>query len=100
MISTAPTLGQLLQFDGINWKPVNVNTIVKMETDEFVATAAQTSFTLTTTPIGKIAMYVNGVRVPKAAISVSGTNVTYTNSNNGGYVVIANDRITFDYITN
>lgn len=98
--ATVPTSGQLLQFDGTNWKPVNVSTIVKMETDEFVATAAQASFTLTATPIGKIAMYVNGVRVPKAAISVSGTTVTYTNSNNGGYVVLVNDRITFDYITN
>ncbi|MCZ8227746.1 hypothetical protein [Flavobacterium sp.] len=98
--ATTPTTGQLLQFDGTNWKPVNANIIVKMETDEFVATAAQVSFTLTATPIGKIAMYVNGVRVPKAAITVTGTTVAYTSSSNGGYVVLVNDRITFDYITN
>jgi hypothetical protein len=71
-----------------------------METDEFSATAGQTSFTLTTTPIGKIAMFINGVRVPKTAIAVTGTTVSYTNSNNGGYILLVNDRVTFDYITN
>ena len=98
--TTAPTTGQILQYDGTNWKPVNATSLVKMETDEFSATAGQTSFTLTTTPIGKIAMFINGVRVPKTAIAVTGTTVSYTNSNNGGYILLVNDRVTFDYITN
>ena len=98
--TTAPTTGQVLQYDGTSWKPVSATTLIKMETDEFTATAGQTSFTITTAPIGKTAMFINGVRIPKSALSVSGTTITYIPSNNAGYTILANDRITFDYITN
>ncbi|RVU25988.1 hypothetical protein EOJ36_06120 [Sandaracinomonas limnophila] len=96
--TTTPTTNQLLQFDGTNWIPVSKSSVAQMETDEFIATAGQTSFTLTNTPLGKVAMFVNGIRVPKDAISLSGDTVTYVPSNNGSYALLVNDRVSFDYI--
>ena len=96
--ATAPTTNQLLQYDGTSWKPVSKSAIVTMETEEFTPTASQTSFTLTNTPLGKIAMYINGVRVPKAAVSVSGTTVTYVPASNSAYAILVTDRVSFDYI--
>jgi len=68
-------------------------------TDEFTATASQTSFTLTHTPSArsKVKMYINGIRISNTAYSVSGTTLTYTASNNGSYSLTASDRIQFDY---
>jgi hypothetical protein len=43
-------------------------------------------------------MFVNGVRVPKAAVSVSGTTATYVPASNGNYALLATDRVAFDYI--
>jgi hypothetical protein len=65
--------------------------------DEFLATAAQTSFTLTSAPINKTVMYINGVRLPKAAYTISGTTVTYVSAINDNYIINLNDRINFDY---
>jgi hypothetical protein len=96
--ATAPTTNQLLQYDGTSWKPVSKSAIVTMETEEFTPTASQTSFSLTNTPIGKVAMFINGVRVPKAAVSVSGTTVTYAPASNAAYAVLVTDRVSFDYI--
>ena len=96
--ATAPTTNQLLLYDGTSWKPVSKSAIVTMETEEFTPTASQTSFTLTNTPLGKIAMYINGVRVPKAAVSVSGTTVTYVPASNSAYAILVTDRVSFDYI--
>jgi hypothetical protein len=96
--STAPTSNQLLQFDGTSWVPVAKSSVAKMETDEFTPTAGQTSFTLSNIPLGRVAMFVNGVRVPKAAVSVSGTTVTYVPASNGAYDLLAVDRVSFDYI--
>ena len=68
-------------------------------TDEFSATADQTSFTLTQTPssLSKVKMYVNGIRVSNSAYSWSGTTLTYNATNNGGYALSTNDRIQLDY---
>jgi hypothetical protein len=96
--ATAPTTSQLLQYDGTSWKPVSKSAIVTMETEEFTPTASQTSFSLTNTPLGKVAMFINGVRVPKAAVSVSGTTVTYAPASNAAYAVLVTDRVSFDYI--
>jgi hypothetical protein len=65
--------------------------------DEFLATASQTSFTLASTPLNKTIMYINGVRLPKAAYTISGTTVTYVSASNDNYVINLNDRINFDY---
>ena len=96
--STAPTTNQLLQYDGTSWVPVAKSSVAQMETDEFTPSAGQTSFILTNTPLGRVAMFVNGVRVPKAAVSVSGLTVTYVPASNGAYALLATDRVSFDYI--
>jgi hypothetical protein len=68
-------------------------------TDEFTATAAQTSFTLTQTPSthSKVKMYINGIRISNTAYSWSGATLTYVAANNGSYILTAGDRIQFDY---
>jgi hypothetical protein len=96
--ATAPTTNQLLQFDGTEWKPVSKSAIVAMETEEFTPTASQTNFTLTNTPLGKVAMFINGSRVPKAAITISGTTITYVPANNYAYALLTTDRVSFDYV--
>jgi hypothetical protein len=65
--------------------------------DEIVATDAQTSFTLTQTPIGAVKMTRNGVLLPKAAWTVSGTTVTYIPANNNDNPMHAGDRVEFFY---
>ena len=71
---------------------------VRLNSDQFTATAAQTSFTLGQTPVnGKVWMFINGVRTNNNAFSVSGTTVTYTPANNNSYAIVVNDRIQFDY---
>jgi hypothetical protein len=68
-------------------------------TDEFAATATQTSFTLTQTPSthSKVKMYINGIRISNTAYSWSGNTLTYNAANNGSYSLTASDRIQFDY---
>ncbi len=69
-----------------------------LNSDEFTATAAQTSFTLTQTALNaKVFMFINGTRIKNGAFSVSGTTVTYTAANNNSYALVAGDRIQFDY---
>ena len=96
--TTAPSTGQLLQFDGSSWKPVSASAIIKMETEEVTPSDGQSSFTTSNTPIGKLAFYINGVRVPKNAISISGSTISYNPIENGNYVILGTDRISFDYI--
>ncbi len=66
---------------------------------EFTATASQTNFTVTQTPLtGRIIkMYVNGVRISNTACSFSGTTLTYIPSNNGNYNLTAGHRIQMDF---
>jgi hypothetical protein len=56
----------------------------KMSNTRFVATANQTSFTLSFTPIGVVQFFRNGAAIDSLAFSVSGTTLTYTPANNGG----------------
>ena len=95
---TTPTTGQLLQFNGTAWAPVTLGSVIRMETEEIAPTAGQTTFGLSNTPIGTVAFFINGVRLPKSAISVSGTTITYNSANNGGYSILSTDRISFDYL--
>lgn len=62
-----------------------------------IATAGQTAFTLLKTPIGKVYIYRNGVRLSAAAISWVGTAVTYLPAGNGGKTMDAGDRVEFEY---
>jgi hypothetical protein len=82
-------------------------SVVRMNSDEFTATAAQTTFTFTTTssntgavqtPLSKPYMYINGTRIKNSAYTwTSGTTVTYVPANNNSYALVAGDRIQFDY---
>ena len=72
---------------------------VREVADEFTATAAQTSFTLTQTKSTNsvVKMYINGIRISNTAYGVSGTTLTYVPANNGAYALSVSDRVQFDY---
>jgi hypothetical protein len=94
--NTDGTSGQVLSTNGTGnatW------TTVAEVADEFIASAAQTSFTLTQTPSAnsKVKMYVNGIRISNTAYSWSGTTLIYIPANNGNYTLVGTERIQFDY---
>lgn len=99
----ATTLTGLVKGNGTSAFSVAVNgtdyTLVREVADEFTATNAQTSFTLSQAPssASKVKMFLNGVRISNNAYSVSGTTLTYNPTNNGSYSLTAGDRIQFDY---
>jgi hypothetical protein len=62
---------------------INSASFVQSNT-RFVATANQTSFTLSFTPLGVVQFFRNGAQIDSTAYSVSGTTLTYTPANNGG----------------
>ncbi|MFD3407381.1 hypothetical protein SKC37_01815 [Aquirufa sp. HETE-83D] len=74
-------------------------SLVREVSDEFTATVGQTSFTITQTKSSNstLKLYINGVRISKAAISLTGTTLTYIPANNETYSLIAGDRIQIDY---
>ena len=76
-----------------------VSTAITEVSDEFSATAAQTTFTISHAKgtNSTIKMYINGIRISNTAYSDSSTTVTYNNANNGGYTIVAGDRIQFDF---
>jgi hypothetical protein len=65
--------------------------------DEITASSGQISFTLSATPIGKVLMFKNGIRLPKSCYTLSGNTITYIPANNGNEAMDAGDRINFDY---
>lgn len=77
---------------------ITIAANIRPSTEQFTATAGQTSFTLAQTPLNnKIWMFINGVRTNINGYGVSGTLVTYTASGNNNYTLVAGDRIQFDY---
>jgi len=75
-------------------------SLVRLVSDEYViATPGQTAFTLTQTPNvnSTVRLFINGVRISKNALSVSGTTLTYNPANNGAASLIVNDRVQIDY---
>ena len=95
--NTDGSANQVLKTDGsgtLSWATVIIDV-----TDEFTASASQTSFTLTQTPTSnsKVKMFVNGVRISNTAYSWSGTTLTYIPANNGSYALSSNDRVQLDY---
>ena len=96
--ATAPSTGQVLRFNGTSWTPQSISSFLNTGTEEIVATAAQTFFTVPTNAVGIVGFYINGVRVPKNSISISGGTIAYNSSNNGNYTIVVADRITYDYI--
>ncbi len=85
---------------------ITIAAAIRPISDEFTATAGQTVFALSQTPLTNpttspvrpnVWMFINGVRTKNLAYAVSGTTVTYTASNNNSYTLVAGDRIQFDY---
>ena len=95
---THGTSNQVLSTNGSGTLTWTTPASVRLNSDEISATAAQTSFTLTQTPLGaKVWMFVNGVRIRNAAYTISGATVTYVPANNSSYTLVVGDRIQFDY---
>jgi hypothetical protein len=101
------TANQVLTTSGSGTLTFTTPAVSKPISDQFTATAAQTSFTLTQTPITNttvspnvkpnVWMYINGIRTNNSAYSISGTTVTYTAASNNNYTIVVGDRIQFDY---
>ena len=74
-------------------------SLVRDVSDEYAATVGQTVFNLTQTKSNTslLKLYINGVRIPKTAFSLSGTTFTYVPANNEAYALIAGDRVQIDY---
>jgi hypothetical protein len=74
-------------------------SLVRDVSDEYAATVGQTVFNLTQTKSSTslLKLYINGVRIPKTAFSLSGTTFTYVPANNEAYALIAGDRVQIDY---
>ncbi|WP_183877252.1 beta strand repeat-containing protein, partial [Pedobacter sp. AK017] len=107
IVKTGGTGAQILAADGsvitaglgiaISGAAISAN--IREVADEFTATAAQTSFTLTQSKAAnsKVKMYVNGIRISNTAYSVSGTTLIYVPASNGSYALVAGDRVQMDY---
>jgi hypothetical protein len=95
-VKTGATASQLLMAIGT----VSAGTPLLTDADdEITASAGQTSFTLSQTPstLTKVKMYINGIRISKAAYSISGTTLTYDPTNNENYTISVSDRVQFEY---
>lgn len=88
--------------DGSVWTWNGTEYITKVynftteQTNTFTATASQTAFTLSKSPIGQVYGYRNGVKLPTAWTWV-GPAVTYIPANNGTKTIDAGDIISFEY---
>ena len=93
------TAGQVLQSNGTTQAPSWVTAVVREVADQVSASNSQTSFPLSQTKSSNstVKMYINGVRISNTAYSINNTILTYNNSENGNYVLVAGDRIQFDY---
>lgn len=65
--------------------------------DTFYATPAQTIFTLTDIPTGKLIGFIAGAKKPSLVFTNVGTTVTYDKTQNDNYELELNDRIDFIY---
>jgi hypothetical protein len=95
--SLAPsTAGYILKVVGTSW---TVSTPDRDESEQFTATAGQTTFNLTQTPVSnsKVKMFINGIRIDKNAYTLSSSTITYIPVSNSNFTLEAGDRIQFDY---
>ena len=93
---TPSTTGYVLKVVAGSW---TVSTPDRDVSDQFTATANQTTFTLTQIPVAnsRVKMYINGIRIDKFAYAWTNQTLTYTPANNSGYALAADDRIQFEY---
>lgn len=96
--ASAPVAGQLLYYNGSSWVPTSLSSLLRYETENIIPTNDQTDFTTANIPLGKLSFFINGVRVPRGAITISGSNVVYNPSLNDNYLIQSSDIITIDYI--
>lgn len=75
----------------------NFSNTTQEKEETFASTAGQTTFTLSTAPIGAIHFFRNGVKLATNSATYTATTVTYNPTNNGGNVLVAGDRITISY---
>jgi hypothetical protein len=104
---THGTVNQVLTTTGSGTLTFTTPTVSKPISDQFTASAAQTSFTLTQIPITNttvspnvkpnVWMYINGIRTNNSAYTISGSSVTYSAASNNSYTLVVGDRIQFDY---
>jgi hypothetical protein len=98
-IATSTTAGVVKPSDGLNIAVDGTLTLKGEQYDEFIATAGQTSFTLSAAPLqNKIRMYIDGVRIPIASHSASGTTATYVPASNDNHTLTGGERIQIDYL--
>ena len=81
-----------------NDKTFKVGCIPYLETETFVPTAGQTTFTVANVPNGDVRFSRNGSTLDDAAATVSGSTVTYVPAANNGEVLLATDRIEISYV--
>lgn len=79
-------------------KTFKVGCIPYLETETFIPTAGQTTFTVANAPSGDVRFSRNGSTLDDAAATVSGTTVTYVPAANNGEVLLATDRIEISYV--
>jgi hypothetical protein len=78
---------------------VSADIPLQEATDEFTATTGQTTFTLSNQKSSRSVykLYINGIRISNTAHSASTSTFIYNPVNNGGYSLIAGDRVQIDY---
>jgi hypothetical protein len=104
---THGTANQVLTTTGSGTLTFTTPVVAKPISDQFTATAGQTVFTLTQTPITNtttspnvkpnVWMFINGVRTNNLAYTISGVTVTYSVASNNSYTIVVGDRVQFDY---
>ena len=91
------TDGSIWTSDGFSYSTKAYNFSLQQLDSDTAATAGQTAFTLTKSPIGAVYIYRNGVRLSAAAITWIDKAVTYVPSGNGAKAMDAGDRVEFEY---
>jgi hypothetical protein len=98
-IATSTTVGTVKPTDGLSIAVDGTLKVKGEQYDEFIATAGQTVFTLTSSSLNnKIRMYIDGMRLPIASHSASGTTATYIPAGNDGHILTGGERVQIDYL--
>ena len=101
------TANQVLTTDGsgvASWSTA-VPSVTEADDEIIAVDPGQTSFVLSQTPAAtsKVKMYINGIRISKAAYSISVISLvptlTYDPNYNGFYAISVGDRVQFEYST-
>jgi len=79
-------------------KTFKVGCIPYLETETFIPTAGQTTFTVTNPPNGDVRFSRNGSTISDLASTVSGSVVTYVPAENNGEELLVTDRIEISYV--